>query len=104
MDTRRIGQRELADLAQVSAATLRALQRGSGERRVRDSTLSAVSRALGLPHDHLRRVLLDQPLAERGCGPGGAVPGAGAQAEILQALVRIERHVELISRHVTPAA
>ncbi|OHV32638.1 MULTISPECIES: helix-turn-helix domain-containing protein [Pseudofrankia] len=84
MSTRRVSQQELALAAGVSVATLRVLQRGNSGRRVQNSTLSAVSRALGWPDDHLVRILLgDQypgPATSEGTHPGdpSAPPGPAA--------------------------
>jgi nucleoid-associated protein EbfC len=55
MAERGMTQRELARRSGVSAATLRKIQRGGEQRRSR-ATLVSVSRALGLPDDHLWRV------------------------------------------------
>ncbi|MBL7501836.1 helix-turn-helix transcriptional regulator [Frankia sp. CNm7] len=74
MTARRLSQAELALAAGVSVATLRVLQRGNGARRVQNSTLFAVSRALGWAEDHLVRVLLGARHPE----PGGASAPAGA--------------------------
>jgi transcriptional regulator with XRE-family HTH domain len=57
MQERGITQRELAETSGVSTATLRQIQQGVDRQRSR-STLSAVSRALGFPEDHLRDVSL----------------------------------------------
>ncbi|WP_311446592.1 hypothetical protein [Frankia nepalensis] len=117
MATCRVGQQELADLAGVSVATLRVLQRGGGGRRAQNATLAAVSRALGWSSDHLLRVLLGEPLPDPGrepawpdpAGSGEAEPAGprdsapDTQAEILAVLRRIEQHVEGIARHVAPA-
>ncbi len=56
MAARRIGQQELADRAGIAVSTLRLVQHGA-TRRVRTRTLTAISRALDWPDDHLVRVL-----------------------------------------------
>jgi DNA-binding Xre family transcriptional regulator len=56
MAARRIGQQELADRAGIAVSTLRLVQHGA-TRRVRSRTLTAISRALDWPDDHLVRVL-----------------------------------------------
>lgn len=56
MQTRRVGQKRLAELSGISVSTLRLLQHGS-DRRVQDETLTSVCRALDWPDDHLARVL-----------------------------------------------
>src|SRR5450432_2485155 len=57
MAARRIGQQELAHLSGVSVSTVRHVQHGAG-RRVQNKTLTAISRALGWPDDHLSLILL----------------------------------------------
>jgi transcriptional regulator with XRE-family HTH domain len=103
MDACRLSQQELASQAGVSVATLRVLQRGAGERRVQNTTLAAVSRALGLPGDHLLRVLLDQPVPEVAAEVGVAWATPDAQWEILRALRRIELRIDLLTSHLTAA-
>ncbi|MBL7498298.1 helix-turn-helix transcriptional regulator [Frankia sp. CNm7] len=61
----RLTQQRLADLSNISVATIRVLQRGTGTRRVRDDTLAAISRALGWPANHLLRVLLEGIAADQ---------------------------------------
>src|SRR5262245_35843032 len=96
MAARRIGQQRLADISGVSVSTIRALQRGTGGRRVQNATLTALCEALDWPADHLLRILLAEPTADE------PMP-ADMAAQILAAVLRIERHVEQISRHLTPA-
>jgi transcriptional regulator with XRE-family HTH domain len=60
MAARRIGQQALANASGVSVSTLRQIQHGGRGRRVQNSTLTAVARALGWPDDHLIRVLLSE--------------------------------------------
>ncbi len=98
----RVGQQELADLAGVSVATVRVLQRGGGGRRVQDATLGAVSRALGWPVDYLLCVALGRPLPENGAEPRAVV--TDPQVEILVVLRRIERHVETLVHGLIPAS
>lgn len=78
MSTRRVSQQELALAAGVSVTTVRVLQRGNGDRRVQNSTLSAVSRALAWPDDHLFRVLLGDRYPDAGAG---ATPTARPRGE-----------------------
>lgn len=66
MTARGISQRELAERSGVSPATLRKIQHGDGQARNR-STLAGLSRALGLPEDHLWRVAMEG-LAAFGAG------------------------------------
>ena len=101
MAARRVGQQELANRSGVSVATLRALQRGSGDRRIQDATLGAVSRALGWLVGHLLAVLTGETPAADDTDTG--VEDLDAQAEILAILRRIERHVETLARGHTPA-
>lgn len=56
MKARRISQQELADLADISVSTLRLVQRAANP-GTRNTTLSAIARALGWPEDHLLQVL-----------------------------------------------
>jgi transcriptional regulator with XRE-family HTH domain len=55
MTTQGLSQRELAERSGLSPATLRKIQHGVDQARNR-STLAGLSRALGLPEDHLWRV------------------------------------------------
>jgi transcriptional regulator with XRE-family HTH domain len=55
MTARRLSQRELAERSGLSAATLRKIQHGDAQARNR-STLTALSRALGLDGDYLWQV------------------------------------------------
>jgi len=96
MAARRIGQQQLADASTVSVSTVRALQRGASGRRVQNATLTAICRALDWPDDHLLRVLLGEPAADE------PMP-ADVAAQILAAVLRIEHHVEQITRRLTPA-
>jgi transcriptional regulator with XRE-family HTH domain len=58
MAARGLSQRELAERSGLSPATLRKIQHGDEQARNR-STLAGLSRALGLPEDHLWRVAMD---------------------------------------------
>ncbi len=62
-------QRELSERSGVSVATLRKIQQGEDQRRSA-TTLAAISRALGLADDHLRRI-----------AGGSARPAAGHSGE-----------------------
>ena len=55
MATRGLSQRELAERSGLSPATLRKIQHGVDQARNR-ATLAGLSRALGLPEEHLWRV------------------------------------------------
>ena len=77
-----VSQRELAERSGVSPATLRKIQHGDEQARNR-STLTAVSRALGLPDDHLWRIATAAPAAASAAGsqPGGDLGGRVAELE-----------------------
>ncbi|WP_241835234.1 helix-turn-helix domain-containing protein [Pseudofrankia asymbiotica] len=107
MTTLRITQTELARRADVSVATLRVLQHGTGQRRTTDATLAAVSRALGWPERHLLQILLQRPPADVNPEPHSVAPPAGGDvsastgpADILTVLRRIEGHVAAIAGHL----
>lgn len=93
MTERRIGQQQLANAAGVSVATLRVLQRGAGGRRVQNETLAAICRALGWSDNHLLRVLVSDPDA------AGLTP-ADTAAQLLAAVLRIERQIERIENRL----
>jgi transcriptional regulator with XRE-family HTH domain len=61
MAGRSISQRELAQRSGVSPATLRKIQAGMPQQRTR-TVLANISRALGLPDDHLWRVSRGEPV------------------------------------------
>jgi DNA-binding Xre family transcriptional regulator len=100
MAARRIGQQELATLSGVSVSTLRQVQHGAG-RRVQNKTLTAISRALGWPDDHLSTILLSStPPARRTTDTSTADRGQTTEAlthlqtqlgEISQRLAAIEQ-------------
>ncbi|OAA18461.1 hypothetical protein UG55_111129 [Frankia sp. EI5c] len=107
MATIRITQTDLARRANVSVATLRVLQRGTGQRRTTDATLAAVSRALGWPDRYLLQILLQPPTAAVSPEPDPLVPPAAGDppasaslADILSLLRRIEDHVAAIAGHL----
>ncbi len=85
MTAKGLTQRELAEKSGVSLATLRKLQHGTDQARNR-STLSNVSRALGLPESHLWQV----SLADRS-GPHGTNDG-----DVLSELAELRRRVDAI--------
>lgn len=60
MAERSVTQQELAALSGVSPATLRKIQAGDPQQRTR-AVLASISRALGLPGDHLWRVSRGEP-------------------------------------------
>jgi len=94
MRERRISQQALAAASGISVATLRELQRGTSRRRAHDTTLVAISRALGWADDHLLVVLLGTPPT--------AVPSTvpPIDRQILDVLLRIERRVADIGAHL----
>ncbi|OHV64169.1 hypothetical protein [Pseudofrankia sp. BMG5.36] len=108
----RVNQRELAERSGVSVATLRILQRGVGSRRAYNSTLVAVSRALGWPDDHLIQVLLAEPAETPTVfvvPPAGGVSSEApaepeAWAEVLRVLRRIDGNLAAIARHLARPA
>jgi len=101
MAAMRINQQQLAAASKVSVATIRVLQRGTGNRRVQDSTLTAISVALGWPAEHLLDVLLSQPAPPTAPTSTGALaPTAGLLGDILSVLLRIERHLETIAHQL----
>jgi len=67
MTTRGLSQRELAERSGLSPATLRKIQHGVDQARNR-STLAGLSRALGLPEDHLWRVAMEGRAAAEQAG------------------------------------
>jgi transcriptional regulator with XRE-family HTH domain len=67
MATRGLSQRELAERSGLSPATLRKIQHGEDQARNR-STLAGLSRALGLPEDHLWRVAMEGRAAAEKAG------------------------------------
>ncbi|WP_322756656.1 helix-turn-helix domain-containing protein [Frankia sp. Cas3] len=88
----RIGQKALADVSGVSVATLRRIQHGAHGRRVQNTTLTAIARALDWPDDHLIRVL----------HAGGTPTGVGqpAEREILAGIGRVEQQLAEVSRRL----
>ncbi|OHV32236.1 transcriptional regulator [Parafrankia soli] len=98
MRERRMSQQALAAASGVSVATLRELARGTSSRRAQDSTLAAISRALGWPDDHLLTVLLGRQPDEV---PLRALP---VDQQILDVLLRIERSVAAIGAQLHATA
>jgi len=95
MAARRVGQQELAQLSGVSVSTLRQVQHGAG-RRVQNKTLTAISRALGWPDDHLSVILLSSgPTPRR---PVDAT--AGSSPETAETLRQLEGHLRQISQRL----
>ncbi|WP_433474182.1 helix-turn-helix domain-containing protein [Spirillospora sp. CA-142024] len=89
MQDRGITQRELAETSGVSPATLRQIQQGVARQRSR-ATLAAISRALGLPEDHLREVSLRGRAVQS--GPTTAEPALGdLRRELAELRERVER-------------
>lgn len=98
MRERRTSQQALAAASGVSVATLRELARGTSSRRAQDSTLAAISRALGWADDHLLIVLLGRQPDEVPLRP---LP---VDQQILDVLLRIERSVAAIGAQLRPLA
>ncbi|MEQ7011205.1 helix-turn-helix domain-containing protein [Actinopolymorpha sp. B17G11] len=87
-----INQRELAEHSGVSVATIRQIQ-GAKPARRSTVTLAALSRALGWPDDHLRRVLRQEAPPEE----SSAVVDLAARLEAVEAQVRdLADHVRQI--------
>ncbi|WP_239336790.1 helix-turn-helix transcriptional regulator [Frankia sp. CiP3] len=92
MAARRIGQQALADASGVSVATLRQIQHGAHARRVQNTTLIAIARALGWPDDHLIRVLVGKRVS--------ATPSHTSEHEILAGIGRIEQQLADLGRRL----
>jgi transcriptional regulator with XRE-family HTH domain len=88
MAARGLSQRELAERSGLSAATLRKIQHGDAQARNR-STLTALSRALGLGDDHLWLVFAGLP-----GGDGGRDLGAEVD-ELRQRVAAIEEQLAM---------
>ena len=91
-----MSQRELAERSGVSPATVRKIQHGDEQARNR-STLTALSRALGLPDDHLWQV------AVSGQAPEPAA-GEGADGPLRLQVAELERRVSVIEERLRIAA
>jgi transcriptional regulator with XRE-family HTH domain len=94
MATRGLSQRELAERSGVSPATLRKIQHSDAQARNR-STLAGLSRALGLPEDHLWRVATEgRAAAERADGDSGTLRRdvADLQRRVAAIEERLERN------------
>ncbi|WP_239341062.1 helix-turn-helix transcriptional regulator [Frankia sp. CiP3] len=92
MAQQRIGQKALADTSGVSVATLRRIQHGAHGRRVQNTTLTAIARALDWPDDHLIRVL------QAGGTPTSV--GQPTEREILAGIDRIEQRLDDVCRRL----
>ena len=91
----RVGQQELAHLSGVSVSTLRQVQHGAG-RRVQNKTLSAISRALDWPDNHLTGVLISdrcEPVAETSPGSDDVAATLHRVEERLQEVVQQLAHL-----------
>jgi DNA-binding Xre family transcriptional regulator len=95
MASRRVGQQELAHLSGVSVSTLRQVQHGAG-RRVQNKTLTAISRALDWPEDHLSSILLGRHLTPRPTYGHAVDPGA----ESVETMRRLEAQLGQISERL----
>lgn len=96
MAARRVGQQELSALSGVSVSTLRQVQHGAG-RRVQNKTLTAISRALGWPEDHLSAILLSSGTAPAHRSPS---PAAAGDPEVAETMRRMEVRLEEISQRL----
>lgn len=85
-------QKELARRSRVSVATLRKIQKGVAQERS-DAILSAVSRALGLPDDHLRAV------ADGEVGLSSSAAG-GPTGDLRSEVADLRRRVEALERSI----
>jgi transcriptional regulator with XRE-family HTH domain len=83
-------QRELSERSRVSVATLRKIQQGDDQRRSA-TTLTAISRALGLADDHLRKIASGATGANAVDPAEGRVPERLASVE--EQLAQIEKRV-----------
>ena len=83
-------QRDLSERSGVSTATLRKIQQGDDQRRSA-TTLTAISRALRLPDDHLRRIASGSPGA-------GAV--ASAEDRLPERLESVEAQLAQLQERV----
>jgi DNA-binding Xre family transcriptional regulator len=95
MAARRVGQQELAQLSGVSVSTLRQVQHGAG-RRVQNKTLTAISRALGWPDDHLSAILLNSSSTP----PSRADTNQANNSQTAETLNRLETHLNDISQRL----
>ncbi len=93
MAARRVGQQELAQLSGISVSTLRQVQHGAG-RRVQNKTLTAISRALAWPDDHLAAILMSDR--------GAPVPDSTGQDgdQVLAALLRVEQQLRELNQRL----
>lgn len=87
-------QRELSERSGVSIATLRRVQHGENQARSR-ATLANVSRALGLPDDHLWNIAMHRTTV----GMDGAGRG---EAQIREELAELRHRVERIEEQLSP--
>jgi len=93
MATRGLSQRELAERSGLSPATLRKIQHGVDQARNR-STLAGLSRALGLPEDHLWRVAMEgRAAAEKAGDETGAL--RREVTDLQQRVAAIESRLEM---------
>lgn len=97
----RLGQQALADASGVSVATLRQLQHGARGRRIQNATLTAVSRALDWPDDHLIRVLVGNAASQQEPADTAA-DIAGTERQILAVLLRIEERLTDLAERIVP--
>jgi transcriptional regulator with XRE-family HTH domain len=82
-------QRELSERSGVSVATLRKIQQGDDQRRSA-TTLAAISRALGLADDHLRKI----------ASADGTSPAGAADDGLPERLVSVETQLAELQERV----
>ncbi|MEV6985016.1 helix-turn-helix transcriptional regulator [Sphaerisporangium sp. NPDC051017] len=89
-------QRELIERSKVAPMTIRQIQQGVDRKRNRN-TLVAISRALGLPDEHLSRVA-----AESHPGAGGGDEAEGATiADLVRELAALRDRVDVIETRLS---
>jgi transcriptional regulator with XRE-family HTH domain len=90
MNTLDLSQRELSERSGVSVATLRKIQQGDDQRRSA-TTLTAISRALGLADDHLRKIA---------GGAAGATAAGPAEGHLSERLESVEAQLAQLQERV----
>ncbi len=83
-------QRELSERSGVSVATLRKIQQGDDQRRSA-TTLTAISRALGLADDHLRKIA---------SGTAGANAAGPSESRLPERLASVEAQLAHLEKRV----
>jgi transcriptional regulator with XRE-family HTH domain len=90
MRTLDLTQRELSERSGVSVATLRKIQQGDDQRRSA-ITLTAISRALGLADDHLRKIA---------SGTAGATAVDPAESRLPERLASVEAQLAHLEKRM----